>query len=199
MLTQEQIKNLKPGDTLILNNYPISYLGTYTSGIIGALDDKAEACCYTRCHFPQQYLSLPPKHSPTRLFKEGDRVSPMFWNDRPPVAAEDSVNTEFMQEDGVYEVLADEKNSIVYIDYHGKRVFIPACHIELVTPVEEQESFGVRYSTDRGCAEVYHRRYKNTVAAFYCKCGITREQAEEHAEAEADRLNAEWRKEQDNG
>lgn len=81
-LTEEQIKNLKPYDTLILNNYPISYLGTYTSGIIGALDDKAEACCYTRCHFPQQYLSLPPKHDPCRLFKKGDLVRVVEWNGR---------------------------------------------------------------------------------------------------------------------
>lgn len=83
MLTQEQINKLKPYDTLILNNYPISYLGTYTSGIIGALDDKAEACCYTRCHFPQQYLSLPPKHDPTRLYKVhaifGDNGTPSFF------------------------------------------------------------------------------------------------------------------------
>ena len=100
-----------------------------------------------------------------------------------------------------YTVTEDENNT-GYVSFIGGDGI--ECHsmffwLKLVTPVEEREAFGVRYSTDRDCAEVYHRRYKNTVAAFYRKCGITREQAEEHAEAECKRLNDEYRKEQNNG
>ena len=138
------------------------------------------------------YISIceKPKHDPCRLFKAGDTARVVERFGRKDVrytlgelvtVLEDECGTTFVRvktEDGESELIA-------------------WWHLELVTPVEELESFGVRYSTDRDCAEVYHRRHKNTVAVFYRKCGITREQAEAHAEAERDRLNAECRKEQE--
>ncbi len=144
MLTEEQIKNLKPGD-------------------------------------------------PTRPFKKDDIVQPR--SGKTVLASEYGFVT-FHELDGQYEVNEDEARGTVTLIVNGHACFVSAFALELVTPVEEIEPFGVRYSTDRDCAEVYHRRYKNTVAAFYCKCGITREQAEKHAEAEANRLNEAWRKEQ---
>jgi hypothetical protein len=194
MLTEEQIKNLKPGDIIYLNNYPITFCDTsYDKSNISARDDASKCGDGDHCWFTREYLTMkhPPKYDPCRLFQKGDEVTPKEVNGRHPG-----------NRGAIFRVCQDEAESgreiKLTMDGHIGHITIDAAYLELVTPVEELESFGVRYSTDRDCAEVYHRRYKNTVAAFYCKCGITREQAEEHAEAERDRLNAEHRKDHDN-
>lgn len=172
-LTQEQIDKLKPYDTLILNNYPISYLGTYTSGIIGVIDDKAEACCNTRCLFPQQYLSLPPKHDHTRLFKKGDEVRVVKWNGR-----------DIARMGQIGRVVSDEHNSRVELAIDGwtSSVYYPACHLELITPVEEFEP----YSIDPANTNVLFKHGKK-FATF---------EDDDEAQEICSRLNAEYRKEQ---
>ena len=202
MLTQEQFKNLKPGDIIDIRgfvNLPLS-----NGNILVELRyefDHRTLPAYQR--ISTEFISLPPeqpKHDPTRPFKKGDRVSPMFWNERPPVASEERINSEFMPEDGVYDVLADEKNSIVYIDYHGKPVFIPACHLELISPVEELVPYSVEAHEDGecGCFEVMRRKqcvsiypYGTHETRYYKKA----EQAKAAAEAECKRLNDEYGKE----
>lgn len=197
MLTEEQIKSLKEGDKLLAEVQFHSFadydalvcLAPLTIGEGEVI--KADSCFNASC------LSLPPKYDPTRRLKKGDKVRLKVVNGRVPC---DSAGFDLPWDGVIYTVEMDEVESAyancVLLSCAELRLFVKihVSHIELVTPVEERESFGVRYSTDRDCAEVYHRRYKNTVAAFYCKCGITREQAEEHAEAERDRLNAERRK-----
>lgn len=179
-LTPEQIKNLKPYDTLILNNYPISYLCTYISGIIGALDNKAEACCNTSCYFPQQYLSLPPKHDPCRKLKCGDVVELVEWNGRFPIPKsyfeEISINT--------FRVVAEECRGIVTIDILGTPHPLPICFINLITPVEELEP----YSIDPANTNVLFKRGKK-FATF---------EDDDEAQELCDRLNEEWRNEQNN-
>ena len=197
MLTQEQINKLKPYDTLILNNYPISYLGTYTSGIIGALDDKAEACCYTRCHFPQQYLSLPPKHDPTRLFKKGDKVRMVEWHGRSFFDGGCHPNCNKW-------TVTEDETSGVNIEQDGHTISdVPACYLELITPVEELEPYSVHAILGNNGKPAFFavRKGDVSVAAFFCDTprAFTEEQALAAAEAERDRLNAEWRKEQNNG
>lgn len=189
MLTEEQIKNLKPGDTVLVEAEVASRLE------YGAIVTHG---CITHALLASKLYPLPsehgtsvptPKHDPCRLFKKGDKVRIVEYKGR-------SYSKYWEKRLGQILTVtwSEDENTSPEVDEQT----IDPSYLELVTPVEEIESFGVRYSTDRDCAEVYHRRYKNTVAAFYCKCGITREQAEEHAEAERDRLNAEWRKEQNN-
>ena len=197
MLTQEQIKNLKKGDPLII---PGTFRRVDKDGAIWANIDG------DYFYFSPSYVSLPsehgtsippPKHDPPCRFKKGDRVR-----------IKREINGRiihhsfaFFEYDTIYTVKEDEvqksyKSGHVSItDGNGNICTLSFYELELVTPVEELESFGVRYSKDKNCVEVYHRRHKHTVSAFYCIGGITREQAEEHAEAERDRLNAEWRKE----
>lgn len=186
-LTEEQIKNLKPYDTLILNNYPISYLGTYTSGIIGALDDKAEACCYTRCHFPQQYLSLPPKHDPCRLFKEGDIVKRRTVDGRTDIDVAEGINLTVTRGESIH-------GNIVVKEPNGRSIVTKSVFLELVTPVEELEPYEVKEFK-----ETIQVRVRNTpvmLASFDKECHPNAKAA---AEAERDRLNAEYRKERENG
>lgn len=200
MLTKSQIKSLKKGDKLLAEVTFNSVFGDndlICSAPLTASGRAVEAYNY----YQLSCLSLPPsppKYDPARRLKKGDTVRLKVVNGRVPCHSDDGFDLPW---NGViYTVEMDEDKSasancvLLSCAELGLVVKTHVSHIELVTPVEELESFGVRYSTDRDCAEVYHRRYKNTVAAFYCKCGITREQAEEHAEAERDRLNAERRK-----
>ena len=142
-----------------------------------------------------------PKYDPCRLFKKGDRVEPTFWNGRPPVASELRANSEFLPHDGIYTVLSDERNSIAFIDYHGKSVFIPVNHLELVTPVEELESYNVKLLQDGVPPDTYHYwavmdDMGHEVARFWCE-QYEAGKAKAAAEAECARLNAEYRKEQE--
>lgn len=194
MLTKEQIKNLKRGTPIVIRT---TFNRVDEDGDIWFRAPTYIGGSMEDCIHPS-FVSLPSEHGtsvPTtaRPFKKGDKVRVVERDGRSPILCGAVVLG------GTYTVHEDEDNGDVILDIgYGALGGEPIAwsFLELVTPVEELESFGVRYSTDRDCAEVYHRRYKNTVAAFYCKCGITREQAEEHAEAECKRLNEEYRKEQ---
>jgi hypothetical protein len=81
----------------------------------------------------------------------------------------------------------------VLIDYNGNYVFVPACHLELITPVEEMEPYIVVDAHTHW--DVADKNMK--AVAIYSKGNHP--QAKAAAEAERDRLNAEYRKEQSNG
>ncbi len=142
----------------------------------------------------------PPKYDPRRKYKEGDMVSPCFWYDRPPAAYYISeASGHFTPEDGLYEVDKDEMpDATVLVRYKDKVISMQACQLELMTPVEELEPFRVSYTNGecgmfevmRGeqCVSVYP--YGSIESRYYKKA----EQAQAAAEAERDRLNAEWRK-----
>ena len=89
-------------------------------------------------------------------------------------------------------MLADERNSIAFIDYHGKSVFIPVNHLELATPVEELEPYYYVAKNDgvHPTFLVRNRNEEHRVAAI-CECWN-----EEDAQRICDMYNAEYRKEQ---
>lgn len=148
----------------------------------------------------QDAFSPLPQYDPCRPFKKGDRVAPKFWNGRPPVASEERANSEFLPENKIYTVLADERNSIAFIDYHGKRAFIPVNHLELVTPVEELGPYSI-FNNERLAAWTLQ---KNGLIFEYYPYRVnesdniarSKEEAQAAAEAKRDRLNAKHRKEQ---
>ena len=138
------------------------------------------------------------KFDPCRPLKKGDRVAPKFWNGRPPVASEERANSEFLPEDGIYTVLANERNSITFIDYHGKRAFIPVNHLELITPIEELEPYTI---LDNKPLAEWTIVVKGLIFAYYPyrakdsdNIVNSKEEAKAAAEAECARLNAEYRK-----
>lgn len=203
-LTEEQIENLKPGDTIFLNNYPLTFRDSNIHGDVFAIDNVAECNEGGICWFSKNYLSIDnatenkPKHDPCRKFKKGDKVQPR--SGKTVLASEYGFVT-FHELAGQYEVNEDEARGTVTLIVNGHACFVSAFALELVTPVEELEPYTVHSIVgDNGKTAFFAvRKGDVTVAAFFCDTprAFTEEQALAAAEAERDRLNAEWRKEQE--
>ena len=143
-----------------------------------------------------------PKYDPNRLFREGDKVhmKPEV-NGRPVYIGDDA--WEPLDPNEIWSVEEDEletgwvhiKTSCVHATvWHGM--------LELVTPVEELEPYYVSKSSeeiDGDTVEFWAVRdeHDDTVAKFYVEL-YRADGAQKAAEAERDRRNAEWRKEQSN-
>ena len=137
-----------------------------------------------------------PKYDPCRKFRKGDKVRVVEWNGR---------NTARVGQIGY--VVSDERNSKVElaIECWTKDVYYPACHLELVSPVEELEPY--RISTNRDCAT--HAIFKKIKEKDFIVCKyffthgrcanalLSEKEALAAAEAECEKLNAEYRKEQE--
>lgn len=133
------------------------------------------------------------KHDPCRLFKKGDKVRVVEWNGRKPEA-----------EDKLYTVQQNERPGSTMVDIGpndaGGSSFYTVCFLELVTPVEELARYSVELLQDGLPPDTYHfwavkDNMGHEVARFWCE-QYKNGEAEALAEAERDRLNAEWRKEQ---
>lgn len=123
-------------------------------------------------------LSTKPKYDPNRKFRKGDKVRIVEWNGRKS-----------MRDGMIALVVNNEDNGgmvEVSIDGWKNGVFYNACKLELVTPVEELEPYTVVESYGR--TDVMKGDYP---IATYTD---SHPHAKEAAEAERDRLNAEWRK-----
>ena len=137
-----------------------------------------------------------PKHDPCRLFRKGDIVRLKEWNGRCPALPED-----WKRNDGLFKVHEDEKfNSSVEITRESsKNVYIaPICFLELVTPVEELKPYRIGKSDYNGFVNI-EKKGKIIAMIPYGKElheHKTEKEALAAAEAERDRLNAEYRKEQ---
>lgn len=201
MLTDEQIKNLKPGDTIFLNNYPLTFRDSNIHGDVLANDNVAECNEGGICWFSKNYLSIDnatPKYDPCRPFKKGDVVTPRKRNGRLIAAAKPLLR------DKNYVVTRDEKtNCLIYFSDGDDEYAIDPAYLELVTPVEELEPYTVHSIVgDNGKTAFFAvRKGDVTVAAFFCDTprAFTEEQALAAAEAERDRLTAEYRKVHTNG
>lgn len=127
-----------------------------------------------------------PKYDPCRPFKKGDKVKL-----REKVQGrETSQFVTGLSLGKIYTVETDEFNHTVDIvgdEGLGRYSFV---HLELVTPVEELEPYTVVESYGR--TDVMKGDY---IIATYTD---SHPHAKEAAEAERDRLNAEYRKEQNN-
>lgn len=188
MLTQEQIKNLKPGDPLVLhsNFNHVDYEGDIWAEVDGCTLWFSPSCISLP---PEHGTSVPtPKHDPCRLFKKGDIVRLKEWNGRCPALPED-----WKFDNGLFKVHEDEKfNSSVEITReNSKTVYIaPICFLELVTPVEELEPYMMKELKDSFIVTLND----TSLVSKFLKA--SHPNAKAAAEAERDRLNEEWRKEQ---
>lgn len=133
-----------------------------------------------------------PKYDPCRLFKKGDEVEyhPKDGRARPNLLVGRK-----------YKVAADEQpcdSGIVQVEveFDGLRhlnTFMAYNNLELVTPVEERSPYYVKETAS--VYEVFNRNENNSSVAIFFKSQYSIEKAKERAEAERDRLNAEYRKE----
>lgn len=187
MITKEQIKNLKHGDPVIVH-------GTF-EGATGDGDIRVKIPMIFYSNVASNYIKYVPSsevsidesaYDHARLFRKGDKVRVVEWNGR---------------KDHLYGmeaiVLSDEYGCLVDIECKIKDVkaelTYPACLLELIIPVEELKPYEVTESSD------YYGVDKDDLeveAAIFWK--KSHPNAKAAAEAECNRLNAEYRKEQNN-
>ena len=194
MITEEQIKNLTPGDPLVI----------YTT--FDHIDDDGDLwfSCPQKFdsesfeYIDPEYVSLPgepveqpkPKYDPCREFKEGDEVRVVSCKGRNGLqGVPDGTLATVTGDEQPYlcveiEIIEDTKKTLYYID--------PA-YLELVTPVEEIKQYSV-HETDYLYRVMQSVDGGEQVVCEYRK--NTHPHAKERAEAERDSLNAEYRKEQ---
>lgn len=219
MITDEQIKNLKPGDPLIIHGKFNSIfkdgdigIEVYLTGGYG--DGGAIVKDMTYAH--PSYVSLPsvkpiemshttkipeerPKYDPCRKFREGDIVDYRRRHGRDFETVPDPEDYKIAR------VISseDEESGMVGVEfieaYGGEDVFfaVPWYHLELVTPIEELEPYSIHESEvtqgfdiirDKLCVMTFPFGEKEN--GWY----YNRLAAKAAAEAERDRLNAEWKK-----
>lgn len=198
-MDKEQINELKPGDEILIRgrfekikengDYSISYLLT-------TVHDKLYM--YKAAVHPSAVIiKSPPKHDPCRLFKKGDKVRVVerngrkFWDYDPKtiytvVANEYSCDDQNVLHQGCVGINDGNPQT-------GSAWNIPFFHIELVTPVEELEPY---YVKDDGTHYVVGKRPEEPEIVYLAEYSKDRHpHAKAAAEAERDRLNAEYRKE----
>lgn len=201
------IEDIKEGETY---NVRVKVIGKYGKCIDAIYADADDAI--VGLHIPERRVGVlrpispengkkntetAPKYDPNRKFREGDKVRiKREINGR--LLHHSFVNFKY---DTVYTVDADE----VQKDFESGHVVITDgehyCslsfyELELVTPVEDLEPFFI--SEGAGIIELYKETTDEVVKAWFydtVKAGV---EALAAAEAERDRLNAEYRKEQSN-
>lgn len=153
-----------------------------------------------------------PKYDPNRPFREKDivRYKPLNGRECPAMPCD-----EFYREKTLTVVANEDCNHRVLVQTQdGREKYIMFCYLELVTPVEELELYKVNHVKELELFEVcYYEMGDDTVEKegelhkmvmtiyWYGKSqwDRTEEEAKAAAEAERDRLNAEYRKDQNNG
>lgn len=203
-MTEDELKGLTMGDKV------------YVRAEVFYVDSKGREC-QVRIHgadgdywwgsakAEDVYRALPGKAEVAvkdvacRLFRKGDKVRVMERNGRSPILCGAVVLGD------TYTVYADEDGGDVILDIGygvGGGEPIAWSFLELVTPVEDLEPYFMYESKEEESFDIMKRVGKLylTRNCIYYKSDIndhaelTREQAKAAAEAECDRLNAEWRK-----
>ena len=133
------------------------------------------------------------KYAPCRFFRKGDevRVVEERAGRIPPVCGD-------IEPGGVYIVADDEAGGDVMLDVNGSFHCIEWIWLELVTPVEAVEPYVTLENILMSCIEVRNCRTNKVEAAFYYGEGhaYTFKSAADASCTERDRLNEEWRKDQ---
>lgn len=196
-LTEEQIKNLKPGD--IINVWGLVDLPLCNGNILVELRyefDNRILPAYKQ--ISTKFISIPdepeekPKYDPYRKVKKGDRVKPRIVYGRTPIFGIDGVAVDVSSGDFIVETDEGERpNGTVDVkSSDGTIVTVDPVYLELITPVEELEPYSVQETMSHDGWQIIRnglplaiydtRRHPNARAA---------------AEAECTRLNAEYKKE----
>lgn len=204
MLTQEQIKSLKPGDPVIIEATfcKLDYDGDVVSETTWTTRGVSENCkiiaATSRVSLPSEHGTLvpTPQYDPTRLFKKGDKVRVVECKGRNYTGRKtgDIGTVDRNESPGTAEVEVEFADEDMWE--------IDPAYLELVTPIEEREPYYVELQGEKKGGLCYtvrkHGGYAESIF-YFGKCRSRDEQqAKAAAEAERDRLNAEWRKEQNN-
>lgn len=136
-----------------------------------------------------------PKYDPCRPFKKGDIVEPSAINGRLPEELQGCYRYKVIVGEGdMSNPLYVSVKPLLAANYkHVSEIHVNVVFLKLVTPVGKLEPYIVSNDDFEYC--VFDQTRKMTV----CRYDICHPHAKEAAEAERDRLNEEWRKEQNNG
>lgn len=143
--------------------------------------------------YPNIEITEQPKYDPCRLFKKGDKATPRIVNGRKPVCGIDGVAAKINSVELIVESNEGEReNGTVDIKFPcGTIGQIDPVYLELVTPVEERSPYSVGESSDYFSVD----KEDEELCLFWKD---KHPHAQEAAEAECARLNAEHGKEQNN-
>ena len=205
MLTKEQIKNLKPGDPVVISTM---FICVDTDGDIRFKAPSLNGSSFVHFISPK-HVSLPSEHgtevpttkyAPTRPYQKGDRAQVVERNGRTITcfpAGRIKV--------GDIVTVAENENGDVFIKVlteDGYEMMVPWFMLELITPVDELEPYSVEESCGganlhcfilkRGEKHLSYYLYRSGNANHF----YTREEAKAAAKAGCKRLNEEYRKEQ---
>lgn len=136
--------------------------------------------------------NIQPKYDPTRLFKKGDRAEVVERNGRTPTC----FPVGRIKVGDIVTVAENEAGDVFIkvLTKEGHKMMVPWFMLELISPVEERERYSVHHST-AGIWQVIDTKDNGIISNYV---GHRHPNAKAAAEAECDRLNAEWRKEQTN-
>ena len=136
-----------------------------------------------------------PKHDPCRLFKKGDKVRVVECKGRNCTERELGSIGEIVLDEG-------EDDPIYGIGVYfedGSSIYVDPAYLELVNPVEELGPYVVRHNEAHAAWSIYGPFDLSAVNYFYGEhYPYTKDTAKKAAEAERDRLNAEWIKKHTN-
>ena len=193
MLTQEQIKNLKQGDPLIIHG-TFERMATdgdicvkFPMSLSGFIDNN-----HLKFAHPSALSVVKPRYDPCRLFKKGDTVE-MDTHGRDIAVSMKKSGVELGKR---YTVTENENNTgyVSFIGDDGIEHHSMFFWLKLVTPVEELEPYIV-YENLHVCAVMHRDEKDGKFLAVFFISHYGKTIARERAEAECARLNEEWRKE----
>lgn len=192
MLTNEQLKNLKEGDPILIHTTfdSLSESGNirYFSSFATEKGDFITDCRATAPSF----VSLPEK-DPGRLFKKGDIVRVVKYKGRPfSKFWEPYIGSEMQVVDNE----TDCENPSIKTPKGWQP--INAAYLELITPAEEIVPYSVRHNDAHAAYSIYGPYGLSAANYFYGeRYPYSKHSAEAAAYAECDRLNAAYREEQE--
>lgn len=151
------------------------------------LDEASVRQCVFLPSEPPTSAGSQPKHDPCRKFRKGDVAEISRYKGRAIIPVDLKVGDKV-------KVCENEKtgDSVVHvIDPIGRRFFVNPAFLELVTAVEELKPYSVTYDN-----KFYHINKHGEEASIAVYSEARHPNAKAAAEAERDRLNAKFRKEQ---
>lgn len=197
-LTEEQIKNLKPGDPIFIqatfdhsDSFGDIWFAVPSAGIPGRTNFISPSRVHLTTSSQLPSADRQSKYDPMRLFKKGDKVR---------VVERDGRHYDTMFDGKIWTVAKDEhsystlpRDVQVHDSYKDNLHYtVPFYHLELVTPVEELSPYHVE-ETEREYRVTLTREERKDVIVTYNK--LIYPDAKIAAESECRKLNWNWREE----
>ena len=193
-----KLEDIKVGETYLL---PITVTAIEKSGWIETTTCNNNGYFHT----PSEVKTLlpngtkntepAPKYDPCRLFKKGDKARIVSYKGR-------CYDCDTSRHEGDIVTINVNESELEQEDLISVRVdddffYTDPAYLELVTPVEELEPYIVRHNEVHSAWSIYGPFNLSAVNYFYGeRYPYTKDTAKKAAQAECNRLNAEYRKEQ---